>query len=35
VVTHGQDVSIQPNVVPLPAPYGKGKCKRAVEAAPL
>lgn len=31
----GWDTSVQPNVAPLPAPNGKGKRKRAVEAARL
>ena len=29
----GWDTSVQPNVAPLPMPQGKGKRKRAVEAA--
>jgi len=31
----GWDTSVQHNVAPLPAPHGKGKRKRAVEAARL
>ncbi len=29
----GWDTSVQPNVAPLPEPHGKGKRKRAIEAA--
>lgn len=35
LIRAGWDTSVQPNVAPLPMPQGKGKRKRAVEAARL
>jgi putative transposase len=35
LIRAGWDTSVPPNVAPLPMPHGKGKRKRAVEAARL